>query len=131
MAEITGIGWTDRTHNPWIGCTRISPGCDLCYAATEWGEGGRRQRVVWGGARSRTKTHKDVPGWDRDAAKAGERHRVFCASLADVFDNHHSIEPEWRADLWALIDRCRNLDWLLLTKRPQNVRKMLPPSWGN
>src|SRR4051812_4471262 len=131
MAEITGIGWTDHTYNPWIGCTRISPACDLCYAVTERGEGGRFERVVWGGARSRTKTQPALLKCERDAAKAGVRRRVFCASLADVFDNHHSVEPEWRSDLWQLIDRCRNLDWLLLTKRPQNIRKMLPADWGD
>src|SRR3954462_821790 len=120
MAEQTTIAWTDHTYNPWIGCEKISPACELCYAAEEWGEGGRHQRVVWGGARSRTKTYVLPPRWDRVADEAGVRKRVFCASLADVFDNHHSIQAEWRSDLWALIARCRNLDWLLLTKRPQN-----------
>ena len=124
MAENTGIAWTHHTYNPWIGCERISPACDLCYAATDYGEGGRRARVVWGGPRSRTKTHKSVLKFERDAAKAGVRRRVFCASLADVFDNQ--VPDEWRADLWALIDRCRALDWMLLTKRPQNIAKMLP-----
>jgi protein gp37 len=131
MAERTAIAWTDHTYNPWIGCERISPACDLCYAAEEWGEGGRHERVVWGGPRSRTKTHRRVLKCNKAAAKAGERRRVFCASLADVFDNHRSIEPEWRSDLWALIDRCRALDWMLLTKRPQNIAKMLPPDWGD
>ena len=131
MAEQTAIAWTHHTYNPWIGCERISPACDLCYAAAEWGAGGRFERVVWGGPRSRTQTQPAVLKCERDAANAGVRRRIFCASLADVFDNHHSIDPEWRADLWALIDRCRNLDWLLLTKRPQNIRKMLPPNWGD
>ena len=129
MSARTAIAWTDHTHNPWIGCTRISPGCDNCYAAAEWGEGGRFSRVVWGGERSRTKKQNDPVKWDRDAAAAGVRRRVFCASLADVFDNQ--VPEDWRADLWALIARCRNLDWLLLTKRPQNIGKMLPPDWGD
>ena len=128
MAENTGIGWTDHTYNPWIGCTKISEECLNCYAEVIWDK--RRHRVEWGGPRSRTKTQEDVPGWDKKAVKAGERRRVFCASHADVFDNHRSIAPEWRIDLWTLIDRCRNLDWLLLTKRPQNFHKMLPPNWG-
>ena len=68
--------------------------------------------------------------WDRAAAAAGERHRVFCASLADVFDNHVSILPEWREDLWRLIEATPNLDWMLLTKRPGNIDRMLPPDWG-
>ena len=58
----------------------------------------------------------------------GRRRRVFCASLADVFDNQ--IDRSWRADLFNLIRKCDQLDWQLLTKRPQNIRKMLPPDWG-
>ena len=58
----------------------------------------------------------------------GRRQRVFCASLADVFDNQ--VDPQWRADLFALIRECDQLDWQLLTKRPQNIRKMLPADWG-
>jgi protein gp37 len=59
----------------------------------------------------------------------GHRQRVFCASLADVFDNQ--VDPTWRDDLFALIRECRRLDWLLLTKRPQNILKMLPSDWGD
>jgi protein gp37 len=56
---------------------------------------------------------------------------VFCASMADVFDNHRSILPDWRANLWSLIAATPHLDWLLLTKRPQNIAKMLPPTWSD
>ncbi|AWX93981.1 hypothetical protein DPM13_16260 [Paracoccus mutanolyticus] len=45
---------------------------------------------------------------------------------ADVFDNHASIQPEWREDLWRLIEATPNLDWMLLTKRPGNIGNMLP-----
>ena len=69
--------------------------------------------------------------WNRQAEKEGRRYRVFCASLADVFDNHKSILPEWREDLWRLIKETPNLDWLLLTKRAPNIKKMLPNDWGN
>lgn len=124
MAEVTGIGWCDHTHNPWIGCTKVSPGCDFCYAEETWDK--RYHRVEWGGDRSRTKSLGPL-SWDRKARAAGVRRRVFCASLADVFDNQ--VPDEWRADLWALIDRCRALDWMLLTKRPQNITKMLPEGW--
>jgi protein gp37 len=64
---------------------------------------------------------------DKQFREDGRRPRVFCASLADVFDN--KVLPEWRHDLFALIRRCRRLDWLLLMKRPQNIAKMLPPDW--
>jgi protein gp37 len=118
MAELTGIAWTDHTYNPSIGCTKVSPGCDRCYAEAAWDK--RYHRVQWGGERSRTKS-SEPQTWDRKAREAGVRRRVFCASLADVFDNQ--VPDEWRADLWALIARCRALDWMLLTKRPQNITR--------
>lgn len=127
MAENSKIEWTHHTFNPWIGCTKVSPGCDHCYAETQnnhrqWNPGG------WtpGADRKRTSvTYWRQPlKWDREAAAVGERRRVFCASLADVFDNQ--IPNEWRNDLWSLIAKTPNLDWLLLTKRPQNIANMLP-----
>ena len=122
MAETTAISWCDHTFNPWIGCTRVSPGCDHCYAARD---NERRKWVsAWGAERRRTKTWRDPIRWNRKAKSDGIRRRVFCASLADVFDNQ--VPAEWRADLWDLIASCDGLDWLLLTKRPQNIAKMLP-----
>ncbi len=87
----------------------------------------------WGAgvARKRTKTWGDPVRWNKQAdaffAEHGRRQRVFCASLADVFDNE--ADPQWRADLWALIQATPNLDWLLLTKRIGNVRSMVPLEW--
>lgn len=121
MAEDSDIQWTHHTFNPWIGCTEVSPACDNCYARTQnvrrkWNKEG------WGphAARHLTKTWPEPARLDRKAAKLGVRYRIFCASLADVFDNHRSILPQWRADLQTLILNTPNLDWLLLTKRPQN-----------
>lgn len=135
MAENSGIEWTHHTFNPWIGCTRISPACDRCYAAT-WAQ--RYGQVRWGDAprhRTSAANWSQPVKWNRRAEAAGIRYRVFCASLADVFDNHGSITSGWRGDLWHLIHRTPHLDWLLLTKRPQNITKMLPegygaPAWG-
>lgn len=182
MAENTKIQWTDHTFNPWRGCTKVHTGCANCYAETtskqnpkilgKWGPNGTRvvaADAIW----------RDPIKWDRAAAKAGERHRVFCASLADVFEDwqgpmidHYGrrlgncpkckakfsathkaewdhgapeyfcflgaggcgedIRPTWstmhdvRQRLFALIDSTPNLDWMLLTKRPENVRKFWP-----
>ena len=134
MAENSNIEWTHHTFNPWIGCTKVGPGCDHCYAES-WDARGLQQRETrWGPHAARTRTSaanwRKPLAWDRAAAAAGERHRVFCASLADVFDNHVSILPEWREDLWRLIEATPNLDWMLLTKRPGNIDRMLPPDWG-
>lgn len=131
MAENSGIEWTHHTFNPWIGCTKISAACDNCYAE-EWNkrfDGGSN----WGphADRRRTKNWAAPVKWNKEAAALGIRYRVFCASLADVFDNHKSIAPEWRGDLWRLIRDTPHLDWLLLTKRPMNIAKMLPPDWGD
>lgn len=131
MAENSGIEWTNHTFNPWIGCTKVSPACDFCYAE-DWNkryEGGKN----WGphAPRRRTKSWSGPRKWNREAEKSGVRARVFCASLADVFDNHNTIEQQWRDDLWQLIRETPYLDWLLLTKRPQNIIKYLPEDWCN
>lgn len=137
MAENSGIAWTTHTFNPWIGCTKISPACDRCYAE-EWAKRYAKD-VTWGkpgqhAKLRRTKTWKDPLAWNRRSQAqqtlfAGERPRVFCASLADIFDK--DAPPEWRADLFGLVAATPYLDWLLLTKRPQNIKDMLPSDWGD
>lgn len=124
MADKSKIEWTDATFNPWVGCTKVSPACDHCYAES-WAK--RSGMVQWGNApRRRTSVanwNKPLK-WNRQAEKDGRRIRVFCASLADVFDNQ--VPKEWRTDLWTMIIDTPYLDWQLLTKRPQNIRKMMP-----
>lgn len=126
MAMTTKIQWTDHTFNPWRGCTKVSPGCAHCYAETqskrnprvlgEWGPKGRRAIAA--------DSYWRLPfQWDRAAKEAGERRRVFCASLADVFESNPQVE-EARARLFRTIDSTPNLDWLLLTKRPENIGMM-------
>lgn len=127
MAENTSIEWCDHTFNPWVGCTKVGPGCDHCYAERRMDT--RLHRVQWGAGqqRQRTKTWGDPVKWNSRHqafhAEHGRRQRVFCASLADVFDNE--VDPSWRAGLFALIAQTPNLDWLLLTKRIGNVAKMI------
>ena len=123
--ENSNIEWTDHTFNPWMGCTKVSQGCANCYAETLMDK--RYGKVKWGpqGQRIRTSAAnwKKPLKWDREAAAAGKRARVFCASLADVFEDKPD-QPEmdeWRFDLFYLILNTPNLDWLLLTKRPENV----------
>lgn len=122
MSANTKIEWADHTFNPWIGCTKVGPGCDNCYAKADFDD--RKHRVTWGAGqpRSRTKTWGDPVRWNKQHeaffAEHGRRQRVFCASLADVFDNE--VDPQWLGDLFELIQRTPNLDWLLLTKRPGN-----------
>ncbi len=131
----TKIEWTNFTFNPWVGCQKVGPGCDHCYAEAWDARGLQQQESRWGPHATRTRTSlanwRKPLAWDKAAAAAGERHRVFCASLADVFDNHASVDPQWRSDLWALIAATPHLDWLLLTKRPGNIAKMLPPDLGH
>lgn len=128
MGENTNIEWAHHTFNPWVGCTKVSGACDHCYAEG-WAKRAGSPELWQGGRRRTTDANWNLPRkWDRQAAAAGVRHRVFCASLADVFDNQ--VSPEWRADLWALIRATPHLDWLLLTKRPQNIARMLPADWN-
>ena len=150
MSENTKIEWATHTFNPWIGCTQIGPGCDHCYAKADFEV--RRRRAVWGAGQPRSRTSnanwRQPLRWNKAAQLKEDRwsygirlHRdneaaciahgfikpqrpkVFCASLADVFDNE--VDPQWRAELLLLIDKTPNLDWLLLTKRVGNVGAML------
>ena len=129
MSANSKIEWTDHTFNPWIGCTKVSPACDHCYA--EVSTPSRALGVVWGPKAERRRTtpsNWNLPlRWNAQAeafrAQHGRRQRVFCASLADVFDNE--VPHAWRADLFALIEATPNLDWLLLTKRIGNVERMV------
>ena len=124
MAENTKIQWTRHTMNPWVGCAKVHTGCLHCYAEEMMQN--RYGRVEWGpgGTRSKTKTPwLDALKWDRQASEEGEKRKVFCASLADVFELRPDLS-EWRRELFELIDKTQSLHWLLLTKRPQNVASM-------
>jgi len=152
MAERSGIEWTDHTFNPWIGCSKVSEGCLNCYAEklsdrygwVEWGPDGTRRRTSEANWKKPIRWNKDTwamcidkrCGWRGSLRETGNdcpvcgspitetRQRVFCASLADVFEDRPEL-MEWRNDLLALIDATPNLDWLILTKRPENANWML------
>lgn len=163
MGENSKIAWTDATFNHVRGCTKVSEGCKFCYAEAGskrnpgtlgvWGPNGTRvvaSEAMW----------KEPVKWDRLGTEAGERRRVFCASLADVFEDwdgpmvnasgevlrrHSTFSDRWwspcglpvdpitmtdvRRRLFELIEWTPNLDWLFLTKRPENVMRMVPDDW--
>jgi len=154
MAENSKIEWTHHTFNPWRGCTKVSAGCANCYAETM---SGRNPKTlgIWGPQGTRVVAAesywREPIKWDREAKSAGERRRVFCASLADVFEdwdgpmvdakgdvvtkfpstqNAPITMNDVRARLFDVIDATPNLDWLLLTKRPENISRMLCESLG-
>lgn len=126
MSANTKIQWADHTFNPWRGCEKVSPGCQFCYAESqaklnpkvlgEWGKGARR-------APAAESYWREPLRWNAKAKAAGIRRRVFCLSLGDVFDA--AIPFDWRARLFEIIEACDSLDWLLLTKRPENIRPMI------
>lgn len=132
MAENSKIEWTDHTFNPWEGCQKVGPGCDHCYAETRNARFAGGQAVNWGPGAMRRRTSaatwRKPLAWNAAHAEFfaehGRRQRVFCASLADVFDN--AVDRTWRRDLFDLVELTPNLDWLLLTKRIGNVARMLP-----
>lgn len=178
MAENTSIEWCDSSWNPWIGCTKVGPGCDNCYAEADfdlrkhrakWGPGNPRSRTSpanwkkplqwnaqpfsecmkcgWRGELRDAEIVKNPPGFHPPVDSASlcpgchhpmlkaARRRVFCASLADVFDNE--VPEQWRRDLFDLIRASPNLDWLLLTKRIGNAQRLFddahmdPPDGGS
>jgi len=125
MGEATKIEWCDHTFNPWLGCAHVSEGCRNCYAETLMDK--RYGKAEWGKGKPRRLTSEanwKLPlRWDAAAEKVGERRRVFCASLADVFDEE--VSDDWRDRLFGLIAYTRNLDWLLLTKRTANALRYI------
>jgi protein gp37 len=148
MAENSNIDWTDDTLNVWIGCVEVrlvAPGgrhvpseCDNCYAklfaATRMGYSGRDpdRPLLWGNPkttpRHQTRNWRQVLRRSRRVAQAGGRRLVFAFSLSDVFEEHPQLGP-WRAEFLELVETCPELDFLLLTKRPQNITRMVPAAW--
>ncbi len=129
MGKNSKIEWCDHTFNPWIGCTKVSPGCAHCYAEVStpartaraqgretWGKGAQRMRT---GESYWEQPHK----WERESLAridaGGQPARVFCSSLADMFDPE--VPAQWFLDLAQLITLCPGLTWMLLTKRPENI----------
>lgn len=131
MAEKTLIAWTDHTFNIAWGCVKVSPGCAHCYADSL---AGRYGWDVWGkNAARRTfgDKHWAQPlEWNRAAVADKRRHRVFCSSMCDVFEDHPTIAAE-REKLWSVIRATRWLDWQLLTKRPERIAASLPADWAD
>jgi len=132
MALNTGISWADHTFNPWVGCQKVSPACDNCYAERlvqrfggEWGPGSARRRTRPANWNIVRRIQKNAAAF---FAEHGRKPVVFVASLADVFDN--AVPRDWRADLWLLTQTCPDVLFLLLTKRSQNIAGMLPRDWG-
>ena len=126
MAKNSRIEWTTHTFNPWWGCVKVSPACKHCYAES-WAK--RVGKSVWGLGSERRffgdKHWAEPLAWDAIAGAEGRRARVFCASMADVFEARADLDPS-RQRLWRLIEATPNLDWLLLTKRPEEVAGMVP-----
>lgn len=128
MAKNSKIEWTTHTFNPWWGCLKVSPACKHCYAEA-WAK--RTGHSVWGATVERRffgdKHWAEPQKWNADAIDAEVRPRVFCASMADVFEDRRDLDHA-RSRLWALIETTPNLDWLLLTKRPEMVNAL--GVWG-
>jgi protein gp37 len=181
MGANSEIGWTTHTFNPWTGCTKVSPGCQFCYAERlsnremgvigRWGPKGTRkvtadsywaQPARWnrwaqegiclackgkGSVKRKSPemvTADNPKGVIEEACApcgglgkgAPRRDTVFCASLADVFEGSETMPAEsWlavcaaRDRLFNLIEQTPNLNWLLLTKRPEKVMSYVPERW--
>jgi protein gp37 len=126
VGEKTAISWCDHTFNPWWGCVEVSPACDHCYAREL---AARFQPGLWGKDAERHiqgDGYWDQPfKWNRKAERAGVRARVFCGSMCDVAERRPDLDAP-RERLRGLIDRTPWLDWLLLSKRPQDFGLVLP-----
>jgi len=126
------ISWCTHTFNPWWGCVEVSPACDHCYARTL---AERFHQGLWGKDAARRpaseNTWAEPERWAASALKRGVRERVFCGSMCDVFEDRSDLD-RWRSMLWRIVERTgHSLDWLLLTKRPENMAAMVPSSWAS
>jgi protein gp37 len=131
MGKNSKIGWTHHTWNFLWGCTKVDEECRFCYAESLSKRYGHNVWGIQAPRRVMSENYwRDPLAWNEAARKVGERHRVFCSSMADVFEDHMTNNAE-RPKLWELIRATPHLDWLLLTKRPQNVLVMLPDDWGD
>lgn len=132
MGENSAIAWTTHTFNAREGCEKVSQGCKNCYAESRnnryhagqhWGPMATTERLL------RSPAYWNQPKkWNREALATGQRPRVFSASLSDVFEDHPAV-VESRARLFGLVGECSALDWLLLTKRPENIMSLVPETW--
>lgn len=132
MAEYSGIGWTHGTWNPFVGCDRVSEECANCYIETDvrkqidWQS--HQLRVPFGHVyRTSPNLWKGPDKWQGELEGTGKARRIFTCSLSDFF---HARADEWRPEAWAIMKRCPNLVWLVLTKRPELIASRLPADWG-
>ena len=129
MGKETGIAWTDHTFNAWHGCEKVSPACTNCYAEAQSIRFGFQ---IWGKTAPRRffgpKHWNEPHRWDIEAKVDGVRRRVFVNSMSDTFEDRRDLDRP-REQLWDLIDSCSGLDFLLLTKRPENILRMIPTAW--
>ena len=126
MAENSKIEWTDHTANFWWGCVKVSPGCKHCYAETLSIRYGKN---IWGPAQTTQREYKKeiwktIPKWNETARNDGQRYRVFVQSMSDFFEDHPQVS-EWRQDALSIMGQCQNLDFQVLTKRPENIIRMV------
>jgi protein gp37 len=129
--ENSKIEWTDHTFNPWWGCMKVSDGCKNCYAESldnrynhvdpHWGPKSKRKPM--------SDTYWKQPAkWNLEAEKLGVIKKVFCASMADIFEDNNDVFG-FRVRLFHEIINTPNLIWQLLTKRPENISKLVPSEW--
>ncbi len=123
--DYSKIGWTDHTWNPWQGCEHVSPACKFCYIGPIMKRAGR---VPFDGPNRAKTTWKKPFRWQRNAQTEGHRFRVFTCSLSDFF---HPDADQWRDEAWEVIRKCPNLDFMVLTKRPELMAERMPADWGD
>lgn len=118
MGKVSAIEWTDATWNPWLGCTKVSPGCKNCYAERIEERFGRDFSKV---RRTASKTFQAPLNWQKPRM-------IFTCSMSDFF---HEDADEWREEVWDIIDMTPRHTYQILTKRPERIEECLPKDWGD
>lgn len=114
MSANSSIEWTDRTWNPLTGCTKVSPGCDHCYAKT------MHERFHGPGSFDTVTLHPERLAQPLRWRKPS---RVFVNSMSDLF--HQDVPDEYIARVFAVMALAPRHTFQVLTKRHARMRSLL------
>lgn len=134
MSDKTGINWTNASWNPILGCDRVSPGCDSCYAISQAriraANPNPRVAAAFAGLTERTDAGVDWTGTVNLLPERLEQplqwrkpRKIFVNSLADLF--HESVPDEFIARVFAVMAATPHHTYQLLTKRHARMRSLL------
>jgi protein gp37 len=127
----TGIEWTEHTWNPFIGCSIRSAGCQNCYAMNLAARLEAMGQEAYSGLTKKVNGKTVWTGKMRFKGKEGLQKPLktsapsifFVNSMSDFF--HDSVQLDWQAQVYEVMQECKRHQFQILTKRPENIQKFL------